>query len=270
MISARVAGISGSLSFASLLLICGIGLEILMCVILAHSEAVKHLGPKGVYLVNAIPLLIILGVCFLLGGCFCLVLATLPMMLRSPFWAWLSCLPPALWLLGTFRLALRRLAYEQQLGITGALALSIASDVLLLALIRRSLNWIQSRTTVPRMLTAIGAQALVLCLVFVIPFSLPIIWRPELAKANLGQAMFITAVFNIPTAVAATAFDALLLVVLLHRVSWPLLSDWVLVLNRNDVLEKRKTVRAIGAALILYGMSGNSGTLLKIAEKILQ
>jgi hypothetical protein len=52
------------------------------------------------------------------------------------------------------------------------------------------------------------------------------------------------------------SFVLALLIVLIHRVTWPLLSTWTYVLTRKEVLEKRKTVRWVAITLVIYGLSG--------------
>jgi hypothetical protein len=183
----------------------------------------------------------------------------------------LSCIPTALILFLTYRLIYEHFSYGKQLGILVALAVSIVSDLLLLTLIRKSLAWMMDRTSVWRMIAAVATQISALCLVFVVPALYPILWRPDLARSSLGDSVFMLAIFNIPTGIASIAFAASLFVVLLHRIRWPLLSQWTYVLTRTDVLEKRKTVRWIGGALHFYGLSGlfSGSFFLHIAEKLL-
>jgi hypothetical protein len=116
----------------------------------------------------------------------------------------------------------------------------------------------------------IGRFKVIIALIFLTPFQISMVWRPDLIKGSLGLSLFVLAIFNIPTVIASAAFDVSLLAVLLHRISWPLLSQWTYVLTRNDVLEKRKTMRVIGVAFLAYGLSGHSGALWKIVEEILE
>ena len=113
-------------------------------------------------------------------------------------------------------------------------------------------------------------QVFVLSL-FIFPFLLPI-KVPGMSKSSLGVSIFMLALFNIPTAIASMTFGISLLVVLLHRFSWPLLSRLTYILTRNEVLDKRKTVRAIGGALMLFGLSGVHllPLLMKVAERLLK
>ena len=113
-------------------------------------------------------------------------------------------------------------------------------------------------------------QLLSLFLVFVIPYGLPIMWHPEMARSSVGQILFVLALFNIPTVVASLAFGFSLSVVLLHRLVWPLLSEFTYVLTRNEVLEKRKTVRWIGCACIAYAVSANHTFWYYLSQKLLK
>ena len=272
MISIRVVGISGSLSFASLFCFFGLFFEIASYVILTHSDTLERLSSSGSKLVHETPVLILGGILFLLVSGFCLALGLLPVLLKSSIWGWLSCLPTALWLLLTFRFLYYHIHsdFGGQLGIVAALAISLASDLLLLILIRSSLGWILVRTTIPRIISAMAMQVFVLSL-FIFPFLLPI-KVPGMSKSSLGVSIFMLALFNIPTAIASMTFGISLLVVLLHRFSWPLLSRLTYILTRNEVLDKRKTVRAIGGALMLFGLSGVHllPLLMKVAERLLK
>ena len=270
MISVRVIGISSSFSFASFLSICGLGLEWLVYFIMKYTPASNRSDASFVNVVHGAPILIMAGFAFLFVAGLCLTLAVMPILFRSHIWAWLSCLPTALWLFGTYRLFHYHVAYDKQFGICVALAISIASDLLLLILVRQTLRWLAVHPTITRLIAAITIQGLTLYLIFYIPFLLPTFWQPDMAKRSFGWILIMVSVFNIPTAFASIIFDISLLVILVHRISWPLLSQWTYVLTRKDVLEKRKTVRVIGCALLLFGLSGHSGMLWQIVEKMLK
>jgi hypothetical protein len=270
MISVRVIGISSSLSFASFLFFCGLCIEIVVWLVMKYTPASNRLDASFLNLEHQAPLLVLTGIVFLLTAGLCVILAILTIRFKSPIWAWISCLPAAFWLYGTYRMLQSHLAYDNQFGICMALGISIASDLLLLIIVRQSLMWLSVLISIPRMIAMIAMQGIVLFLIFFIPYQLPIVWRPEMAKNSTGVSLFILAIFNIPTVFASIAFGISLFVVLLHRISWPLLSQWTYVLTRNDVLQKRKAIRAIGCALLVFGLSGHSRALWQIAEEILK
>src|ERR1039457_6270835 len=89
MISIRVVGISGSLSFASLFCFFGLFFEIASYVILTHSDTLERLSSSGSKLVHETPVLILGGILFLLVSGFCLALGLLPVLLKSSIWGWL-------------------------------------------------------------------------------------------------------------------------------------------------------------------------------------
>jgi hypothetical protein len=138
----------------------------------------------------------------------------------------------------------------------GAVVGSLLSDVLLIIIIRQSLRWMLAKTTPIRMVTTVVLQLLLLVCVFVLPLSS--LFAAGFARSNgtLAIGAMMLAMFNVPTAFAAISFVFALLIVLLHRITWPLLSTWTKVLTRSDVLDKRKTSRFIGSTLFLYGLSG--------------
>jgi hypothetical protein len=270
MISIRVIGISSALSFTSCFFVLGFFLEAVSYLILAHSDVIERSGASGARLVHVAPVLVGLGICFLIVAGLCLTAAVLPVLRKSSVWAWLSCAPMAVWLLLTFRLIYKHLEYGSQLGLSIALACSIASDLLLLVLIRKSLHWIVARSTIARIIVSTTVQVVILPLLFSVPFVLPMTWWPNMSKSSLGLAVFMLAVFNIPTAIASLAFGISLLVVLLHRITWPFLSTWTYVLTRNEVFNKRKTIRGISTLMIIYGLSGfvHSAALGRIIELV--
>ena len=264
LISVRTIGMSGSLSFASFFLILAVIFEGVSYFIIKHSEVLK---PE---LTKQVPLLAILGIGLFFVAGFCLLLAVLPILLKSPVWAWISCIPTVFLLELTYQLFHKHLGNAKEYGIALALAISFASDVLLLMLVRQSLRWILARTTLARIVSAMAMQLLALFLVFVIPYRLPIVWHPEMARSSVGQILFVLALFNIPTVVASLAFGFSLSVVLLHRLVWPFLSEFTYVLTRNEVLDKRKTVRWIGCACIVYAVSANHTFWYYLSQKLLK
>jgi hypothetical protein len=134
LISLRAIGTSGSLSFACFFITLGIGILFLYYLVSKYSLVVD---PR---LQKQEPLLIV-GGSFGIGlGLLCLTLAFLPMVLKSPFWVWLSCVPTGFWLYLTFRLIRMHLMNGVQFGLSAALASSFASDVFIIILIRQSLR----------------------------------------------------------------------------------------------------------------------------------
>jgi hypothetical protein len=106
------------------------------------------------------------------------------------------------------------------------------------------------------MTTTVALQLLLIICVFVFPISVLFVEMTDKSHTNLAMGMMMLAIFNIPTAFAAVSFVLALLIVLIHRVTWPLLSTWTYVLTRKEVLEKRKVVRTVSVALLIYGLSG--------------
>jgi hypothetical protein len=251
VVSIRLVGISGSLSFASACLFSGVT-ELMM---VSGSSLVD----KG---------RINWGSMFLALACVSAALAVLPVIFKSPLWAWISC-SPTIFVLLLFVWSIYRK------GLKGASSpflpvplLSLASDVLFLIIIRQSLRWLSVKTTPLRIMIVLTIQLLLIAIVFLIPWSAPFIElfaiQRRIHSTLLPYGLELSSglvLFNLPTAVAAISFVFALLIVLLHRVTWPMLSEWTYVLTRNDVLEKRKTVRTIASALILYGLGG----ILKLA-----
>jgi hypothetical protein len=271
-LSLRMVGLSGSLSFACLFLILGLALELIAALLLLYSGLILRLDPAAAKAVQAFPLVIALGLVFLLLFGIWAILATLPLILKSSIWVWLSCLPTALVACLYIRLLLIGSPQATQFGIPSDFALSIVSDLLLLIALRKSLKWMLGSTTIFRIVATISFQFALLLGVFTVPFFLLILGGPEHAKTQWAGNMFILGVFNLPTAFASASFILLLAFVLLHRVLWPLLSQWVYVLTRSEVFNKRKSVRAVAFSMLLYGLSGLhiAPAMIKLVERLLR
>lgn len=263
LLSLRSIGVSSSLSFTSFFFTLALVLEGLCYLIERNSGAVK---PE---LLNQIPLLVILGAVLLILAVISAALALLPMLLRSRAWAWISCLPAILLLLATGELIRNGIGDTKQYGLLAALIVSVISDVLLLMLVRRSLLWISERTSLARLVCVLTVQVIALLMIFVIPYRLPIVWYPKLAGTSTGQTLFVLAIFNLPTAFASIAFICGICIVLTHQLVWPLLSKIIYILTRNEVLDKRKTLRSFGLLCVAY--AAFKGSLWHfVGEKLLK
>jgi hypothetical protein len=83
MISVRVVGISGSLSFASLFFVCGLALEFLVYLVVNYSRVSKNPDASIIALIPKIPIVAWGGLVFLLAAGFFLGLAAFPILFRA-------------------------------------------------------------------------------------------------------------------------------------------------------------------------------------------
>jgi hypothetical protein len=264
IISPRLVGISVSLSFASATFILGAIFELLAYLIVKYSDSIKQLysSPDAATRANAatvmhsVPVLMVPGLIFLCVSAAFALLAFLPIFFKSRIWEWVSCVPTILVFLLFSRAIYLKLMTVQQMTFYGAIVASLASDILLIIIIRQSLRWMLARTIPIRMVTTVALQLLLDFCVFVLPIVVLVEGVPNKANMNLLVYALMLAMFNVPTAFASVSFVSALLIVLMHRVTWPLLSTWTRVLTRSDVLDKRKTFRWLGSGLFLYGLSG--------------
>jgi len=269
IISLRMVGLSGSLSFTSVFLFFGLFFALLSYFVIAYSDKIRQVSPAADKLEHSVPLLILAGLFFFAIGLLCAALAILPIVFKSRIWVWLSCFPTILFLSLFLRSVYRHLAGAGQFGIVAALALSLASDIILLVIVRESLKWALAITTIPKVAATIAIQLVLLSITVLTPAFISIHQAKAEAHGALAVTMLMLFLFNVPTALASAALVSSLVVVLLHRITWPFLSQWTYVLVRKDVLEKRKTVRTIAGFLIVYGLSGLPALslVLKIFEK---
>ena len=183
---------------------------------------------------------------------------------RSRIWSWVSCVPIILmFALFTASMFAGHMAFGSEMYLLPPV-LSLLSDILLLVIVRRSLRWLAVRTTFVRIVISVFVQILIVIVVFVIPYMLShsnhVYPMPTVQTALHPWFMFLklTAAFNFLTAFAALSFSLSLIFLFLHRLTWPILGRAVYILTRNEVLDKRKTVRWVAAALFIYGAGGIS------------
>jgi hypothetical protein len=229
-----------------------------------HADLVK---PEGV---KAAPVVLLLSIALVFVAGFCSFLTLMPILFPSLFWDTLSCLPTTFLLICGFRLVQRHVGDVKPYALLLAFVASTISDLLLLILVRLSLKWITIRTSIPRIAGALAIQIAVVLLVFVVPYYIPIEWHPEMAKTGTGAALFSLAIFNLPTVVASLAFSISLLFVLIHRLTWPLLSEISYILTRNNVLEKRGALRFAGGILISYALHPTTSFWSYVVDKVLK
>jgi hypothetical protein len=270
IISLRLVGISGSLSFASLLFFIGFFFELASYFLVTYSDKLKQVTPNADKMESALPLFIVAGIVSLIVSLLFVASAILPIVFKSSIWSWVSCIPTTLYLLIFFRMVYLHLADAKQFGFASAVAMSLASDILLLIIVRESLKWMMARTTLLRATATITIHSILMWTLFFLPFHFAQSGGVARAKSTLGMTFGLLGFFNIPTGLASAAFVCLLLMVLLHRLAWPFLSQWTYVLTRKDVLEKRKIARGIAILLIGFGLSGlpRSPLVLKVIETL--
>jgi hypothetical protein len=270
IISPRLVGISGSLSFTSLFLFFGLFFELLSYILVAYADLLKRSTPSADRLEHTVPVFILYGIVFLVVSLFCATFAILPIVFKSPLWAWLSCSPTILVIFLYLRLVYMHLASGNRLVLIEAFTMSLASDILLLMIIRQSLKWMLACVTLLRVTITMAIQLLLISIVIILPIAFIVKLAVANPKSNLVTTMLILGLFNIPTALASAAFVVLLFIVLLHRITWPLLSQWTYVLTRKDVLEKRKLLRTVAISLIMFGLSGipRMAFVMKVVEKV--
>jgi hypothetical protein len=141
--SPRIVGVSGSLSLACVSFVYGAFFQFLAWLVIVGSDSIKrHVNANdAAVMMNAVPTFIVLG--FQLFGIAAVFgfIALLPVITISPIWAWVSCIPTMLVLLGFGRVAYLRQLTAQEMTLFAALVVSLVSDVLLIIVIRQSLRW---------------------------------------------------------------------------------------------------------------------------------
>jgi len=220
LISLRLIGISGSLSFTSLFSFYALFFGVASYLFVTYHDLIKQKVPTIAHLEATTGVLII---AFLIVALIALVfgmLSALPMIFKSRFWVWLSCLPTGLVFLFFLRLVCLRAVNPGTLVIILSVVISLLSDVLLVAVIRQSLKWITKRLSPARMTAAIAVQVLLVVVTFLLPILLILFRAKQKPVSSLSLGALMLTLFNVPTAIASICFIASLAFLILHRFTW--------------------------------------------------
>lgn len=256
MLSLRLVGISGTLSFTSLSLFYALMFGLLSYLFIAYHDLIKQKIP-GTTNLELMTAVVIIGC--VLSAVFAIMfgaLACLPVIFKSRFWVWLSCLPTTLAFLFFLRVAYLRALTKGALAIFLSLIISLASDVLWVAVVRQSLGWITAKVSLARVAWSVAVQIFLVLLIFLLPMQVLLHQARHRPATNFAIGAFTVSVFNFPTVIASTCFIGSLAFLILHHVTWPVIERVFYILTRPEVLEKRKYVRLISAAIAVYGLHG--------------
>ena len=145
-------------------------------------------------------------------------------------------------------------------GFFAGLVLSLLSDVALLALVRFTIKWIALKSTVLRTTTAIIVHLAVIYLLVIVPIGVAeVIPKPEIRQSAVLSAVVSMVGLNVFTALASCSFLFLLLLLLLHRILWPILARVVYPLARFEAIRTRKLALSIGSLCFLYAFPSLAG-----------
>jgi hypothetical protein len=249
LFSLQLVGVSTSYSFAALFL--GMGFFVLY--VSRQSRLGAPLPHAAEYSYLSHFLLII--------GSACLLLAVLPALMRSRWSTALSLLPLSCVLLGLIRLLANHSVDKGQVEILMALALSVLSDVLLLALVRLTVRRVSENPSISRIAVAVLIQACVISLFIAAPWE-----TSEYLRGTTGRVVLGAGIFNAFTGVASSVFLITLLFVLLHRVIWPVLSRLFYPLARHEFVHNRKIMAGVGTGCFIYALPLMSSHVAKVLE----
>jgi hypothetical protein len=153
-------------------------------------------------------------------------------------------------IIGTHAITRRRLAFF------GGLTLSLLSDVLLLVLIRFTVRWVLVKTSVWRTAVALMLQVGVVYFLVLVPFGIPEAALPEDFRQSPSlQALVVMGGLNLFTAIASSIFIMTLLFVLLHRVTWPILSRLLYPLARYEIMHNHTFLKSVGTACYIFAIT---------------
>lgn len=270
LVSLRLIGISGTLSFASLFFFYALFLGVCSYFLIVYHDLIKQKIPTITNLEISTGFLIAFFLVFVLLTFIFGILSLLPMIFKSRFWVFLSCLPTGIIFVFFFHSILIGTVTMSSLAVFLPVIMSLSADVLLTVIIRKSLKWITERVSSARVISAITIQLLLVLITFLFPALLIIRQIPHIRVNNLSIGSLILTLFNLPTAAASMAFIVSLGFLVVYRYTWPVIERLVYPMTRPEVLKKRQLVRVISGALALYGLHGipNAGWLIEIIKSL--
>lgn len=145
------------------------------------------------------------------------------------------------------------------------LAISFVSDAAAISLLRRLLRSIANTYKIWTLVLALILQGFLAWLI-AIPLWLTIKRSPHVSDDVQRVIIVPTAGWNISTGIVAMAFFVLLLCLLVHKISWPLLGRLIYPLARFRITRNRPLMASLALLLITISMPGVGDVLKKIIK----
>lgn len=191
----------------------------------------------------------------------CLAAVALLTLLRTPWVVPVGLIPLAVvafYIYSDLVLKLRSHTIPQGgIALSVALPVSIATDVLLNALVRSTVRKI---ATSPRIFRIMVLMLILLLFGVAVSFGpLAVVVAMKLASVAASiryvvLSLYFTSVFNVPSALPPLAMAVALLFVVLHRAFWPVAARLVYPLARYRVIHNPKLLIAFGTGCVLIGL----------------
>jgi hypothetical protein len=246
LLSIRMIGVSTSLAFsgACFAFVGLFGFLLSRAIGLPQSPELIKMGGA----------LLLLSIVFLFVGFVFFVIALLPTILPYTVIDIITLIPILTFTYVTVQVVRHHApaqTVQNQLELYAALIASTATDVILLIGIRQSIHWISEQVKPLRISLAILGQ------VGIVIFF---VWLPEHVSGNLmiqykwrifPTFLLMTSGFNVFTAVAACAFVFTLLIVLLHRVFWPVVERFFYQITRYRLVRNHVAMATLGTACFI-------------------
>lgn len=209
--------------------------------------------PPGVSMMRLFTTVLVTGLVFSL-------LAVLPSLFPSRWAVALSMIPAGFFGWGFLYMVIAHLWTNKGWSLFGGLLLSLLSDILLLVLIRFTVRWVSAKTSVWRIAVTLLMQAGIVYFLVLVPFVISAVVREEITLEEFRQSttlMTLTemGVLNISTGIASSVFLLTLIFVLLHRITWPILSRLFYPLAGYEVVRTPKIMFRMGTACVLLALS---------------
>ncbi|MGD0325758.1 MAG: hypothetical protein ABSD45_18680 [Terriglobia bacterium] len=263
LVSVQLVGVSSSCAFACLFLTVGL----IFAFLLHRLRALPSL-PTNLPANIGANLNIVSAFC-LAVGLVLLIIAALPSVMPSRFTRLMSVLPALLLTFALFMLVRRHLPFQHQFVLLVALFISTLSDIGLLVGVRQSIRWISEEVRPFKICAAILGQ---------VATGVLVVWAPSEISGHLSvrygwklfpEFLMAISVFNVSTAIAALAFVLSLLVVLLHRMFWPIIERLLYPAARYKVVRNHKAMATLGAACVVVAFPSLGGVFAGVLAWLL-
>jgi hypothetical protein len=144
-----------------------------------------------------------------------------------------------------------------------SMPIGVASDILLLAVVRSLVRYISINAAISRILLATVSQIMV-GLVLILGPILFLIFLQVIGSnpgKMLSRGIEFVSVFNIFSAILAFSFSLTLIAVLLHRLTWPSLGRLIYPFARYEFVRNRKFLATFGSVCIMFSFQFQASSL---------
>jgi len=148
-----------------------------------------------------------------------------------------------------------------------ALLLGFVCDMLFVALTRLTLTWSTKLDSVPKILTVIVVNIMAAVALYGLPDAIvQRYWSPSSYREQVGNVAYVVMLSNCVDVAVAGIFVIVALLMLAHKLLWPMLENPLYALQRTGIIGRRRLLVTVGFTLVTL----STGLTLDRVQKILE